>query len=149
MADTAGQWHALSLSDCYVWPTPQASGTLSLSDCYVWPTPRASHTLYLSYCCYGQHTTGLLATVTVCMALTSYRMATNNVLVKNLEGVETLGSTSGICSDKTGTLTQNVMTVSVTALILSNAPRLYIYIYKGFYGRHHFSRQASSCTRSY
>ena len=59
---------------------------------------------------------GLLATVTVCMALTSYRMATNNVLVKNLEGVETLGSTSCICSDKTGTLTQNDMTVDAACV---------------------------------
>ena len=54
---------------------------------------------------------GLLATITITLSVASLRMQARKVLVKNLESVETLGSTSCICSDKTGTLTQNKMTI--------------------------------------
>eukprot|EP01113_Clastostelium_recurvatum_P023603 TRINITY_DN2814_c0_g2_i2.p1 TRINITY_DN2814_c0_g2~~TRINITY_DN2814_c0_g2_i2.p1 ORF type:complete len:882 (+),score=222.79 TRINITY_DN2814_c0_g2_i2:1433-4078(+) len=55
---------------------------------------------------------GLLPTVTVALSVTAKALARKNVLVKNLASVETLGSCSTICSDKTGTLTQNKMTVA-------------------------------------
>jgi sodium/potassium-transporting ATPase subunit alpha len=54
---------------------------------------------------------GLLPAMTVALTMTAKRLASKNCLVKNLESVETLGSTSTICTDKTGTLTQNRMTV--------------------------------------
>lgn len=54
---------------------------------------------------------GLLATVTLSVTLAANRLAKKQVLVKKLECVETLGSTTCICTDKTGTLTQNRMTI--------------------------------------
>jgi calcium-translocating P-type ATPase len=52
---------------------------------------------------------GLLPTVTLALAMASQRLARRNVLVKNLASVEALGSTTVICTDKTGTLTENRM----------------------------------------
>ena len=56
---------------------------------------------------------GLLPTISLSLSLASQRMARRNALIKNLDSVETLGSVTVICTDKTGTLTRNEMTLKL------------------------------------
>ena len=78
---------------------------------------------------------GLPAVITLCLSLGTRRMAERKVIVRKLQSVETLGCTSVICTDKTGTLTTNEMTVVQLVLLehdAQGAPSVAEHVVEGF-----------------
>ena len=67
---------------------------------------------------------GLMPTITLSLSLASQRMAKRNALIKNLDSVQTLGSATVICTDKTGTLTRNEMTLKAITLACGTQAQL-------------------------
>ncbi len=90
---------------------------------------------------------GLLPTVTLALSMASKRMAKKNALIKNLESVETLGSTTVITTDKTGTITQNKMSVN-TAFINLQEKNVYEKEFKKTAGLEAFFKICGLCNNS-